>query len=377
VGPLTGTTIIEILGIGPGPFCGMMLSDMGADIIRVDRPSDRPIRPKDVLSRGRRSIAIDLKQKDGRDIVLRLCERADALIEGFRPGVMERLGLGPEVCFGKNEKLVYGRMTGWGQDGPLAQAAGHDANYISLTGVLHTIGHKGGAPALPLNLIGDFGGGGLLLAFGVVAAMFEAQRSGKGQVVDAAIIDGSASIMALIYGLFSRGAWMDERGANFLDGGSHFYNVYETSDGKHISICALEPQFYSLLLEKLGLDPHEYSSQMDRSKWPGYKKAFAALFKQKTRDEWCSLLEGTDACFAPVLSLEEAPHHPHNIARGMFVTHDGMLQPVPSPRFSRTAPEIQNPSPAPGQDTRTILEQADYPKKEIESFIANKTVSTG
>jgi alpha-methylacyl-CoA racemase len=309
--------------------------------------------------------------------VLRLCERADALIEGFRPGVMERLGLGPGDCFNRNEKLVYGRMTGWGQEGPLAQAAGHDANYISLAGALHTMGLKDRAPILPLNLIGDFGGGGLLLAFGVVAAMFEAQRSGKGQVVDAAILDGAASLMALIYGLYATGAWMDERESNFLDGGSHFYNVYETSDGKYISICALEPQFYRLLLEKLNLDPLQYSSRMDRAKWPQYKREFAGLFKQKTRDEWCALLEGTDVCFAPVLSLKEVSQHPHNIARGTFITHDNMLQPAPSPRFSRTPPQIQRPSRAPGQDTRSILAEYGFSDTEIESLLARKTVIIG
>ena len=377
MGPLSGTTIIEILGIGPAPFCGMMLSDMGAEVIRVDRPAKTALRPRDVLSRGRRSIAIDLKQKSGQEIVLRLCQHADALIEGFRPGVMERLGLGPELCFKRNEKLIYGRMTGWGQEGPLAHAAGHDPNYISLAGVLHTIGLKDKGPVLPLNLIGDFGGGGLLLAFGIVAAMFEAQRSGKGQVVDAAIVDGAASLMAIIYGLYARGAWVDERESNFLDGGAHFDNVYETLDGKYISICALEPQFYSLLLEKLALDPKAFNNQMERSKWPQYKMEFAALFKQKTREEWCTLLEGTDVCFAPVLSLSEAPQHPHNISRGTFVTHDDMLQPAPSPRFSRTSPEIQGLSRIPGQDTRLILEKAGFSDEEIESLIENQTVTDG
>jgi alpha-methylacyl-CoA racemase len=377
MGPLAGITIVEFAGLGPAPFCGMMLSDMGAEVIRVDRADDRRPRSRDVLSRGRRSIAVDLKNTEGREVVLKLCARADAILEGFRPGVMERLGLGPEVLLERNPRLVYGRMTGWGQEGPLAQAAGHDPNYIALTGALHAIGRSGEKPVLPLNLIGDFGGGGMLLAFGVVAALLEASRSGRGQVVDAAMVDGAATLMALIYGLNAVGVHRDERGSNFLDGAAHFNDVYETSDGKFISIASLEKPFYDQLIGLLGLDPVECAGHMDRGNWARLKVLFTGTFKQKTRDEWCALLEGTDVCFAPVLSLAEAPLHPHIAARGTFQEHDGMVQPSPSPRFSRTTAAIAGPSRAAGADTRDILAGMGMTAAEIDALAATGTVKEG
>ncbi|MFN0118889.1 MAG: CaiB/BaiF CoA transferase family protein [Blastocatellia bacterium] len=342
MGPLSGIRIVEFAGIGPGPYCAMMLADMGAGIIRLERSGVTDPRGKfNVLHRGRPAIGIDLKTHDGVTRALELLEHADALIEGFRPGVMEKLGLGPDVCLARNPRLVYGRMTGWGQTGPLAHAAGHDINYISLSGALHAIGPLDGKPVPPLNLVGDFGGGGMMLAFGIVCALLEAAKSGKGQVVDAAMTDGSASLMAIIYGLRAMGAWTNDRGANMLDGGAHFYDTYECADGRYVSIGSIEPQFYALLLEKSGLDDPAPRSYMDKQRWPELKERLAAAIKTKTRDEWCALMEGTDICFAPVLDLDEAPVHPHNVARGTFVTIDGVTQPAPAPRFSRTAPEIQ------------------------------------
>ncbi len=339
MGPLKGIRIVEIASIGPGPFCAMMLADMGAEIIRVDRKGAKGVGSEyDVLNRGRRSIELDLKRPDGVETLLRLVARADALIEGFRPGVMERLGLGPEVCFGRNQRLIYGRVTGWGQTGPLREAAGHDINYIALSGALHAIGHAGEKPVPPLNLVGDFGGGGMLLAFGVVCGILESRGSGKGQVVDAAMTDGAALQMAMIYGLKAAGKWSSQRGANLLDGGAHFYDTYECADKKFVAIGAIEPQFYALLLEKAGLSDPAFQMQMDATQWPYLKSRFAALFKTKTRDQWCELMEGTDVCFAPVLDLDEAPMHAHNKARGTFVEVDGVIQPAPAPRFSRTQP---------------------------------------
>lgn len=369
MGPLKGVRIIEFAGLGPAPFCGMMLSDMGAEVIRIDRADDRRPRAKDVLSRGRRSIAVDLKTPEGRAVVLRLCAGADAILEGFRPGVMERLGLGPEDLKAVNPRLVYGRMTGWGQEGPLAHAAGHDPNYVALTGALHAIGRAGEKPVLPLNLLGDFGGGGMLLAFGVVAALLEASRSGAGQVVDAAMVDGAASLMALVYGLYAQGAYRDARGENFLDGAAHFNDVYETSDGKFISIASLEKPFYDQLIGLLELDPEECAGHMDRRNWARLKALFTQTFRQRTRAEWCALLEGTDVCFAPVLSLAEAPLHPHIAARGTFQDHDGMVQPSPSPRFSRTAPQISGPSRDAGADTRKILTELGVTSTEVDALI--------
>ena len=378
MGPLSGLRVIELAGIGPGPFCGMMLSDMGAEVIRVDRPASRTApsrrsRPPDILARNRRSIVIDLKTAEGVDIVLRLCESADALFEGFRPGVTERLGLGPEPCMARNERLVYGRMTGWGQDGPLAEAAGHDINYIGLTGALHAIGEKGGKPVPPLNLIGDFGGGGMLLAFGLVCGILEARGSGKGQVIDAAMVDGAAALMATF---FSMGKYFtDRRGTNMLDGGAHFYGTYETSDGKHISVGAIEPQFYSLLVEKSGVDPNRFQRQMDVQGWDGLKQDLAAVFKTRTRDEWCEIMEGTDVCFAPVLSIFEAPEHPHNQVRATFVDVDGAVQPAPAPRFSRTSPEISHGPRVPGEDSLGVLRDAGFSEEEVRALQEKHVVS--
>jgi len=361
MGPLTGIKVIELAGIGPGPFCAMMLADMGADVIRVDRAQsvvggdpDNP--PADVLNRGRRSIGIDLKHPDGVEVLLGLVERADALIEGFRPGVCERLGFGPDVCLERNPTLVFGRMTGWGQEGPYSQMAGHDINYIALAGALEPIGRAGQPPLPPLNLVGDFGGGGMLLAFGIACALVEARSSGRGQVVDAAMVDGAAVLMTMFHAFRAMGLWEDRRGSNLLDTGAYFYEVYETADGKYISIGSLERQFYDTLLDKLGLAGDDsLPRQHDRSQWPAMKERFAEIFKTRTRDEWCELLEGTDACFAPVLSMAEAPGHPHNRARGTFVERNGVVQPAPAPRFSRTPPEIQRPPAFPGQHTDEIL----------------------
>jgi alpha-methylacyl-CoA racemase len=369
-GPLAGFRIIEIAGIGPGPFCAMMLADLGAEVLRVDRAEKAKL-PRmpgpnlDFLARGRRCAAVDLKSPAGVEVVLRLVEKADGLIEGFRPGVMERLGLGPDACLARNPGLVYGRMTGWGQDGPLAKVAGHDLNYIALTGALHSIGRPDAPPPPPLNLVGDFGGGGLLLAYGILAALLERTKSGKGQVVDAAMVDGAAALMAIIFGAHASGWWKDERWSNMLDGGAHFYDCYETADGKYVSIGSIEPQFYAILLDKLGLAHEDLPKQMDRSAWPKLKERFAALFKTKTRDEWCRIMEGTDICFAPVLSLAEAPEHPHMKARGTFVEVDGVQQPGPAPRFSRTAAKIERPPAHPGEHTDEALADWGFASDEL------------
>ena len=360
VGPLTGIRVIEIAGIGPGPFCAMMLADMGADVVRVDRATavmggdpDQP--PHDLLNRGRRSVGVDLKSPGGVETVLSLVEGADALLEGFRPGVAERLGIGPDDCMARNPRLVYGRMTGWGQEGPYAPTAGHDLNYIALSGVLHAIGRQGDAPVPPLNLVGDFGGGGMYLAFGMVCALLEARSSGQGQMVDAAMVDGAASLMTAFFGMADSGFWSTERGTNMLDTGAHFYNVYETADGRYISLGPIEPQFYAELRELLGLDGPEWDPQHDRNRWPELKERLATVVAQRTRDEWCELLEGTDTCFAPVLSVTEAPQHPHNRERGTFTEVASVVQPGPAPRFSRTPGAIRRPPPHPGQHTDEIL----------------------
>ena len=382
MGPLQGVKILEIVGIGPGPFAAMMLSDMGAEVLRVDRVEnarlaaigeDRP-RGFDVLSRGRRSIAADLKSRDGVALVLDLVERADALLEGFRPGVMERLGLGPDVCLERNPGLVYGRMTGWGQEGPLAQAAGHDINYIALAGALGAIGRRGEAPVPPLNLVGDFGGGGMLLAYGVVCALLERTRSGRGQVVDAAMVDGSAALMAVFFGAAQSGFW-GERGTNLLDAGAHFYEVYETRDGEYVAIGSIEPQFYAELLRRTGLEGEALPAQMDRSHWPEQRERLAKLFKTKTRDEWCAAMEGSDACFAPVLSLSEAPEHPHARARDAFVEVGGATQPRPAPRFSRTAPDVPEPAARPGEHTDGALADWGIPPERIRSLRASGSIA--
>jgi alpha-methylacyl-CoA racemase len=331
----------------------MLLSDMGADVLRLDRIPKRPPRgpARDVLNRGRLSVGVDLKHEAGAALVLELCEQADALIEGFRPGVMERLGLGPEVCLARNPKLVYGRMTGWGQQGPLAHSAGHDINYIALCGALHAIGRAGEKPLPPLNLVGDFGGGGMLLAFGMTCALLEAQRSARGQVVDAAMVDGASLLMAMFHGMRATGMHSEQRGTNLLDTGAHFYETYETADGKHVAIGAIEPQFYAELLQKIGLDAEALPRQMDPSTWPAMKEKLSGVFRQKTQAQWCELLEGSDACFAPVLSMREAAEHPHMKARAAFLEQDGVVQPAPAPRFSRSSPGVQRPPSHPGQDT--------------------------
>jgi alpha-methylacyl-CoA racemase len=341
MGPLAGIRIVEFAGIGPGPFAAMLLSDMGADVVRIDRKGGRTPGPAEVTYRGRRAIALDMKKPEAVEAALKLIEASDALIEGFRPGVMERLGVGPDACLKRNPKLVYGRMTGWGQDGPLANAAGHDINYIALTGALHAIGRADTGPVPPLNLVGDFGGGALYLAFGIACGLVEAKRSGKGQVVDAAMVDGAASLMAMFYGMKSTGMWVDARGANLLDSGAHFYDSYETKDGKHIALGSIEPQFYRELVEKAGLADPEFRAQMDRGAWSSLKAKLRAVIKTKTRDEWDAIMLGSDVCYAPVLSLAEAPRHPHNEARRTFIELGGVTQPAPAPRFSRTVPEVK------------------------------------
>ncbi len=370
-GPLAGITIVELQGIGPGPFAGMMLSDLGASVIRIDRAQNvRPdaasaAPPPDILARGRRSIGVDLKQPEGVEVVLSLLAGADGLIEGFRPGVTERLGLGPDVCLARNPKLVYGRMTGWGQDGPYAQAAGHDINYIALAGALDAIGRRGGPPQPPLNLVGDFGGGGMLLAFGMVSAMLSAQKTGVGQVVDAAMVDGAATLMAMFHSFAAMGIWNDERGTNLLDTGAHFYDVYECSDGEYVSIGSIEPQFYAELRRLAGLSGPEWDAQTDRTQWEARKEQISSVFRTKTRDEWCEIMEHSDVCFAPVLSIYEAPKHPHNVHRQTFVERHGVVQPAPSPRFSVTPAKLDRPAAHPGQHTDEVLEIAGFTAERI------------
>lgn len=370
MGPLEGVKVIEIAGIGPGPLAAMLLADMGADVIRVDRAQsvmggDPAAPPVDVLNRGRRSIGVDLKHPDGIETILKMVEKADVLIEGFRPGVTERLGIGPDVCAARNPGLVYGRMTGWGQDGPLAQAAGHDINYIALAGALHPLGRAGEKPMPPLNLVGDFGGGTMFLVFGIMCALYERTHSGKGQVVDAAMVDGAAVLTTMFYGMRAMGFWSPERGTNLLDTGSHFYETYETRDGKFVSIGSIEPQFYKELIRLTGLEGEELPFQMDRNQWDPLKERFAEIFKQKTRDEWCEIMEGTDVCFAPVLSFDEAYLHPHNKARGTFTEVSGVLQPSPAPRYSRTPAAIQGPPSHAGQYTDEVLAQYGFAESEV------------
>ncbi|KRB80993.1 CaiB/BaiF CoA transferase family protein [Noviherbaspirillum sp. Root189] len=383
-GPLQGLKIVEVAGIGPGPFCAMMLADMGAEVLRIDRldavGKDREVgfmRPgrNSILNRGRRSVALDLKSADGVETFLELIDSADALIEGFRPGVMERLGIGPEVCHVRNPRLVYGRITGWGQDGPLHQAAGHDINYIAISGALHTIGRADGGPVAPPAMIGDIGGGAMMLAFGIVSALLEARQSGRGQVVDAAITDGAALMASIVYEFKAMGLWSNERQTNLLDGGAHFYDTYQCADGKWISIGAIEPQFYSLLIEKLEIDDPEFSRQLDPAAWPTLKQKLATKFRTKTRDEWCAVMEGTDACFAPVLSLDEARHHPHNVARNTFIERGGVTQPAPAPRFSRTTAEISMPAPYAGEHNDKAL--ADWGVDRSALSHPNGTILSG
>lgn len=378
MGPLSGVRVIEIKGIGPGPYAGMLLADLGAEVIVVERSSTAsgiaPPSDMDVLSRGKKSIALDLKSAAGLSALLKLVENADALFEGFRPGVAERLGFGPDQCRAKNPKLVYGRMTGWGQTGPLAQAAGHDINYISLTGALAAIGTRE-RPILPLNLVGDFAGGSLFLVMGMLAALIEAQKSGEGQVVDAAITEGAASLMSMFYTLDRLGAWTPKRAGNLLDGGAHYYDVYETSDGKFVSVGAIEPQFYALLLEKADLAPDVFGEQNNPALWASQNRQLADIFKTRTRQAWCDLLEGTDACFAPVLDYREAPAHPHNRARQSFIELGGITQPAPAPKFSRSVCATPEQPHAEGADTLAVLSQWGFSDTEIQALKASGALS--
>ncbi|HMK85066.1 MAG TPA: CaiB/BaiF CoA-transferase family protein [Steroidobacteraceae bacterium] len=367
MGPLQGFKIIEFAGIGPGPFCAMLLADMGAEIIRIDRSSAQPNDADrgNVSARGRRSIALDLKKPQAVAAVLRLCRQADGLIEGFRPGVMERLGLGPSECLRENPRLVYGRMTGWGQTGPLSHTAGHDINYLAISGSLYMLGRANEKPAPPLNLVADMGGGGMLLAFGMVCALLERQKSGHGQSVDAAMVEGAALLATSIYARRATGFWRDERGSNLLDTGAHFYEIYETSDRRYVAVGAIEPQFYAALLKGMGLDAAALPQQMERARWPQMKALFADVFRSKTRAEWTAIFDGTDACVAPVLSPLEAAAHEHNRARGSFTQTAGVLRPAAAPRFSRTALETPSDPPLPGEQSEAVLADFGFAAEEI------------
>lgn len=373
MGPLKGFRVIELAGIGPGPFCGMVLADLGAEVISVERVGAQALKPAlDCSRRGKRSIALNLKTREGVEALLKLVETADALFEGFRPGVTEKLGIGPDQCMQRNPRLVYGRMTGWGQYGPLSGAAGHDINYISLTGVLSAIGRAGEKPVPPLNLVGDFGGGGMFLALGIVSALLETARSGKGQVIDAAMTDGSAILMTMFHSAYEMGLNSLERGTNRLDTGAHYYDCYETSDGKYISIGSLEPQFYAQLMKVAGLPQEKFGEQLDKSQWPELKQYLEQIFSQKTRAQWCELMEGTDICFAPVLDIKEAPSHPHNQARKTYVDVDGMQQPAPAPRFSRTKPGILFAARQYGADTAEVLGELGFNPEQLETMRSDK-----
>lgn len=381
MGPLQGLTIIEIAGIGPGPFAAMLLADMGADVIRVERPGGSMFsvadNPKlDFLNRNKRCICINLKDPGGVDTVLNLLVKADALLEGNRPGVMERLGLGPDVCLSRNPALVYGRMTGWGQEGPMAKEAGHDINYVALSGALHGIGRAGEKPAVPLNLVGDFGGGGLMLAYGMVCALLEAKNSGQGQVVDAAMIDGAAMLMASTFAAYQAGFWSDERGTNLLDSGAHFYEVYETADGKYISLGSIEPQFYAALLERLGDDARAFENQFDMENWPAMKEKMALVIKGRTRDEWDEVFADVDVCYAPVLSMAEVRHHPHHRARSTFIDDGEVWQPAPTPRFSRTPGKIRHCAAEIGQDTVAVLREFGFSAEQIAAQLESGAIRT-
>lgn len=371
MGPLAGIKVLEFEAIGPAPFAGMLLADMGADVLVVDRPGDSGLGLKrerwyDVMMRGKRSVTLDLKNEGSAEIALELLGRADALIEGFRPGVMERLGLGPQAALARNPKLVYGRMTGWGQSGPLAPRAGHDINYIALAGVLHAFGRRGQAPVPPLNLVGDFGGGGMLLGFGVACGLLEASRSGRGQVVDASMVEGASLLASMFHGFLAAGQWSDARGSNVLDTGAPWYDVYETSDGEYVAIGAIEEKFYRELLSRLGLDPASLPGQHERARWPELKAVFSRTFKSRTRAQWCAAFEGSDACFAPVLSWAEAREHPHNASRTAYVEVAGVKQPAPAPRFSRTAPEVRGVPPERGQGGAPALADWGFTAKDID-----------
>ena len=366
-GPLVDLKILEFAGIGPAPFCGMLLSDLGADVIRIDRKDGKDYSKFDVTTRGRRSISMDLKNPAAVEAVFRLCKTAEALIEGFRPGVMERLGLGPEAVLRHNPGIVYGRMTGWGQDGPLADKAGHDINYIAISGALHAIG-TAEQPVIPLNLVGDYGGGALYLAFGLLAGIMHARKTGQGQVIDTAMSDGSISLMSMFYGQHAAGLWQNSRGTNIIDGGAHFYNVYQCADGKWLSLGAIEPKFYAQLLEKAGLTDKAFELQHDHGSWPELKHKLAQTIKSKTRDEWCQLLDGSDVCAAPVLDLEEAANHAHNQARGIFQQVNGVTQPGPVPRFSITPGQVQSGPAGKGEHNQSALADWGFSEAEIDSL---------
>ncbi|MBB3675096.1 alpha-methylacyl-CoA racemase [Modestobacter versicolor] len=373
-GPLSGLRVVELAGIGPGPFAAMLLADLGADVVRVDRPGARPLvgdPEHDLLARGRRSVAVDLKHPDGVELVRRLAERADVLLEGFRPGVTERLGIGPEECLARNPRLVYGRMTGWGQDGPLATTAGHDVGYVAVTGVLHAIGRAGGPPQVPLNLVGDFGGGAMYLVVGVLAALLEARAGGRGQVVDAAIVDGTAHLATMVVGMLAGGTWQDTRGVNLLDSGAPWYDVYETADGRHLAVGALEPHFYAQLLDRLGLT--DVAPDRAGADPEALRGLLAGTIRQRTRDEWVTVFEGSDACVAPVLSFAEAREHPHLAARQTYLERDGVVQPAPAPRFSRTPATLVRPPARAGEHTRAAL--ADWGIDDVDALLAAGAVA--
>jgi alpha-methylacyl-CoA racemase len=373
VGPLAGLRVLEFEAIGPGPFAAMMLADMGADVLLVDRPSGSDLglghrRRHEVMLRGRRSVILDLKSADGAAAAMRLAERADAIVEGFRPGVMERLGLGPEAMLARNPKLVYGRMTGWGQDGPLAARAGHDINYIALAGALHAIGRTGEPPVPPLNLVGDFGGGGMLLAFGIACGVIEARGSGRGQVVDAAMVDGASLLATMFSGMLDAGSWREERGVNILDGGAPWYDSYETADGKFVAIGAIEPKFFAELLQRLEIDPATLPRQHDRAGWPAMRERFAAAFRSRSREQWCAAFDGSDACFAPVLTFSESRRHPHVAARGGAIELAGIAQPAPAPRFARTPGGASRPPPERGEGGTDALRDWGFDAAAIEEL---------
>jgi alpha-methylacyl-CoA racemase len=371
MGPLAGLKVVEMAGLAPGPFCAMLLADMGAEVLRIERPGVAEVHSNPrhyLLNRSRDTVAVDMKAADGVAVMKKLLSGADVFIEGFRPGVMERLGLGPDDCLAVNPRLIYGRMTGWGQEGPLALAAGHDLNYIALTGLLHSLGRKGEPPAIPLNLLGDFGGGGLYLAFGILSALYERVRSGQGQVVDAAMIDGASSLMTYIHGQRGEKTWSDTRGENLLDGASPWYQVYETKDGLYVSIAAGEQKFYDELLRRTGIDRENPPPREDRKNWPVLRARFTEVFRGKTRDEWCALMEGSDVCFAPVLNIPEAIAHPHNRARGTFVEVDGVVQPAPAPRFGRSNPEKPRLPEAPGTNTEGVMANWGFGAHEIAAL---------
>ena len=377
MGPLKGIKVIEFSALGPGPFCGMILADLGAEVIVIDRfESAGQVTKTDIASRGKKSIAIDLKKEESIDLIKDIVQNADVVIEGLRPGKMEKLGMGPEDFFEVNPKLIYGRMTGWGQHGPLSSAPGHDINYIALTGALSSIGSKNSAPLPPLNLVGDFGGGGMVLAMGICAALVEVSKSGKGQIIDSAMTDGSALLMSMMYGFYSAGIWTDHRESNLLDGAAHFYGCYECKDKKFVSIGSIEPQFYKELIKRLGLDYNVFKDQMDRSKWPEFKKIIEKKFKEKTRDEWCDVMEDGDVCFAPVLSLEESINYKHNKERETFVDIDGVIQPAPAPRFSNTPGEIKHSPVKKGENTREILKNIGK-ENLIEELLNSNIISEG